>query len=466
MAASDFQIAIGQVGYLDTQRGASIEDWGGMELIAGKTAAEIAASVEQAIRTGRVSTGYKLPSVREVADQLRVNRNTVTMAYSRLRDAGLITGAGRQGSRVAGTQPLDAYRPIIPAGARDLASGNVDPSLLPDLTTYLLGMDLSPGGYEMVDDDPKLTAFGRTVLENDGISLAQLGVVSGAMDGIERALRTHVRAGDAIGVEDPGYVSVLLLVRALGLRPIPIAVDNDGIKPEALDVALTAGVKAMVVTPRAQNPTGARLTKARAEILRDLLDGYPAVLLVEDDHAGEISGVGRHTLVPPTGEGRPWAIVRSVSKFLGPDLRLALVAGDAMTIARLRDQQALGPRWVSHILQSLAFRMWSAPQTSQIIDRAAKAYTSRREKLIACLAERGLTGYGASGLHVWVPVTREAEAVQGMLARGWSIQAGEVFRLRSDPGVRIGVAGMHEGEEEAVASALAESLMPGRAVYS
>lgn len=465
MAASDFRMAISHEAR-SSSRGVLNQDGGDVEMIAGRTAAEIAASVEQAIRSGRISAGHKLPSVREVADQLRVNRNTVTMAYSKLRDAGLITGAGRQGSRVAGTQPLDAYRPVIPAGARDLASGNVDASLLPDLMAYLQGMDLSPGGYEMVDDHSKLIEFGRSVFEKDGITTTQLGVVSGAMDGIERALRTHLRAGDAIGVEDPGYVSVMLLVRALGLRTIPIAVDDEGIKPDALEAALNAGIKALVVTPRAQNPTGARLTAARAEELRRLLAHYPSVLLVEDDHAGDISGVERRALVPYTGEGRPWAVVRSVSKFLGPDLRLALVAGDVMTIARLRDQQALGPRWVSHILQCLAFRMWSAPETGQIIDRAAKAYSSRRERLIACLADRGLRGYGASGLHVWVPVAREAEAVQGMLARGWSIQAGEVFRLRSEPGVRIGIAGLQEGEEEAVAIALAESLMPGRAVYS
>ncbi|WP_257541702.1 MULTISPECIES: aminotransferase class I/II-fold pyridoxal phosphate-dependent enzyme [unclassified Sphingobium] len=437
-----------------------------MKLISGRTAAEIAGSVEQAIRTGRIGAGYKLPSVRDVADQLGVNRNTVMIAYSRLRDAGLITGAGRQGSLVAGVQPLDAYRPIIPADARDLASGNVDASLLPDLKTYLQDLEISSGGYEMVDDDQLFIEFGKQVLTSEGITARQIGVVSGAMDGIERALRAHVRSGDAIGVEDPGYVSVLLLVRALGLRPVPIAMDDDGITVEALGAALTAGIKALVITPRAQNPTGARLTAGRARALRDVLDAYPGVLLVEDDHAGGVSGAKRYTLAPRDAEKRPWTVIRSVSKFLGPDLRLALAAGDAMTIARLRDQQALGPRWVSHILQRLAFRMWSDPQTTRIIDNASKTYAGRRDKLISCLAGRGLTGYGASGLHVWVPVAREAEAVQGMLVRGWSIQAGEVFRLRSEPGVRIGIAGLKQGEEESVAAALAESLMPGRAVYS
>lgn len=437
-----------------------------MELISGKTAAEIATSVEQAIRSGGIGAGYKLPSVRDVAEQLGVNRNTVTMAYSRLRDAGLITGSGRQGSRVTGVQSLDAYRPIIPASARDLSSGNVDASLLPDLKPFLQRMDFSPGGYEMVDDDPQLMELAKRVLTEEGIAAGQLGVVSGAMDGIERALRTHVRPGDAVGVEDPGYVSVLLLVRALGLRPVPIALDNDGILADSLEAAVKAGIKALVTTPRAQNPTGARLTATRARTLARILDKHPSLSLVEDDHAGAVSGVERFTLVPSEGSARPWAVVKSVSKFLGPDLRVALVAGDAMTIARLRDQQALGPRWVSHLLQRLAFEMWSAPETVRIIETAAMTYAARRTKLIACLAERGLTAFGSSGLHVWVPVAREAEAVQGMLARGWSIQAGEVSRIRSEPGVRIGVAGLRDGEEEIVATALTESLLPGRAVYS
>src|SRR3546814_557318 len=102
MAASDFRRIIGHVAFLSLRPGARIEDCDKMDLISGRTAAEIATSVEQAIRTGRIGAGYKLPSVRDVAEQLGVNRNTVTVAYSRLRDAGLITGAGRQGSREIG----------------------------------------------------------------------------------------------------------------------------------------------------------------------------------------------------------------------------------------------------------------------------------------------------------------------------------------------------------------------------
>lgn len=437
-----------------------------MHFVTGRSAADIAASVERAIRTGQVSPGEQLPSVREVAERLGVNRNTVTAAYARLRDAGLVTGNGRQGSRVAGTPSVEIYRTVIPADVRDLASGNVDASLLPDLRPWLAALDLAPGGYEMVEDDPDLVRFATHAFRTDGLPAGRVAVVSGAMDGLERGLRAHLRQGDAIGIEDPGYVSALLLVRSLGLKPVPLSLDDDGVQIEALEAALAAGIRGVVLTPRAQNPTGSCMSAERAAALAAVLDRHPDVVLIEDDHAGAVSGAPPVTAAPAHPGSRPWAIIRSVSKFLGPDLRLAVMTGDAMTIARLQDQQALGPRWVSHIIQRLVMQVWSAPETTGLIERAATSYAARRERLLACLAAEGITGTARSGLHVWVPVQREAEVVQGMLARGWAIQAGEIFRLRSGPGVRIGIAGLAAGEEEAVARALADSMRPGRLLYT
>jgi DNA-binding transcriptional MocR family regulator len=434
--------------------------------IEGRTAVEIAASVERAIREGRFADGAKLPAVREVADAIGVNRNTVATAYARLRDAGLITGTGRQGSIVVAQATVDAYRPPIPARARDLASGNVDPALLPDPTPHLAALALPPGGYEMAEDDPGLVALARRLFQADGVPAGEIAVVSGAMDGLERALRAHTRPGDAVAVEDPGYVSALLLVRSMGLRPLPVAMDGDGVQPERLADALAAGARAVLLTPRAQNPTGARLTAERAAALAAVLERHPTALLIEDDHAGPIAGVPFLSAAPRERDRRPWLLVRSVSKFLGPDLRLAVVAGDSLTVSRLRNHQALGPRWVSHLIQRLVARIWSDPGTEELVRHAALSYAERRNLLAQALHGRGIAAMAASGLHVWVPVAREAEVVQGMLARGWAVQAGEVFRVKSPPGVRIGVAGLRPGEEEEVAAALVGTLHPVRSVYA
>src|SRR5690606_33172850 len=96
--------------------------------------------------------------------------------------------------------------------------------------------------------------------------------------------------------------------------------------------ALAAGVSAVVVTSRAHNPTGASVSAERAARLRRVLADAADVLVIEDDHAAELAEVPLSTVV---SHGRPWAFVRSLSKPYGPDLRIAVVAGDAATIARL-----------------------------------------------------------------------------------------------------------------------------------
>ncbi len=429
--------------------------------IGGRSAAKIFRDIEAAIQDGEVKRDQQLPSVRELAEQLGVNRNTVAAAYAKLRDAGLIVGSGRQGSRVVGAPFIDAYRAPLQASARDLASGNVDSRLLPDLRPFLVKLDMPPSGYELAENDGRLLALVKGVFEADGIAAKSLAVTSGAMDALERALRSRLRPGDLVAMEDPCFVSALHLVRALGFRPVPMSLDRLGAEPSAVEAAIEAGAKAVVLTPRAQNPTGACFTGERAKDIRRILDRHPQVLLIEDDHASSISGSECFSAAPSI-VSRPWLVIRSVSKFLGPDLRLSVLAGDETTIARISGLQMLGPRWVSHILQTLVWRVWSDAGTGKLIADAAAAYSVRRIALCAALAKRGIDSQGASGLHVWVPVQRESEVVQGMLAQGWAVQAGEVFRIRSSPGIRIGIADISVSEVESVAQAFERCMKPGK----
>ena len=430
--------------------------------ITGSTAREIAASAEVAIRENRLKTGEPLPTVRSLASALGTSPATVSSAYRTLRQRGLVIADGRRGTRVAPRPALRIVGPPRiaprPPARRDLAVGLADPELLPEIGPALARIDLDKLALESAD--PELLEVGAGLLTHDGVPADSLTVVSGALDGIERVLAAHLRPGDRVIVEDPAYPPIRDILLALGMVPVPVPVDDRGLLPDQFGAALQNDVQAVAIVPRAQNPLGAALDPERVEELRAPLEQHPDLLIVEDDHAGIVSGAPFLTLTP--ADWPRWAVIRSVSKTLHPDLRLALVAGDATTIARVEGRQALGPRWVSHILQATTAVLLRDPQTRARARHARDIYTARRRALIDALAERGILAHGRSGLNVWVPVTEEAPVVHGLLDAGWAVLAGEPFRFASAPGIRITISTLVEPEAVEVADAIAAVEQRGR----
>ncbi|MFD3701248.1 aminotransferase class I/II-fold pyridoxal phosphate-dependent enzyme [Streptomyces sp. NPDC058646] len=431
--------------------------------IVGRRASDIAASVEAGVGSGALAPGTLLPPMRELAGVLGVNPNTVAAAYRTLRERGVIETDGRRGSRVRPrppSAPRDALRMAVPAGVRDIAAGNPDVTLLPPLDGPLAAAARryaeAPTLYGQDPVVPDLARLARAGFDADGVPAGAVAVTSGALDGIERVLAAHLRPGDAVAVEDPGWGSVLDLVPALGLRLLPVAVDDDGPLTEAVERALADGARALIVTARAQNPTGAVVGEERAGELRALLGGHPEVLVIEDDHGHSFVGL---PLRPLGGVTRNWALIRSTAKAYGPDLRLAVLTGDEVTLDRVRGRQRLGPGWVSRLLQYAVVELW----TSDAVDRSAVAlsYGMRRDGLVRALRERGVRAYGRSGMNVWVPVADETGAVTRMLAAGWAVAAGIRFRVRSEPAVRLTVSQLAVAEVPGLADALAAAVRPG-----
>lgn len=414
---------------------------------------------------GELGAGAALPPVRSLASSLGVSPTTVAAAYRALRQRGLVVGDGRRGTRVARREGVPA-RLAIPmlAGARNLADGNPDPDLLPDLDPVLQGLAFGRGLYGMSCVVPELAAAGRLLLEADGRAFDALTVVSGAMDGIERVLTAQLRPGDKVAVEDPAFAGVLDLLGALSLVPVPVAIDAEGPEPAALQRVLAGNVQALIVTPRAQNPTGAAITAARALQLRKVLDGHPDLLVIEDDHAAGVAGA---PLAPLQSKKRSrHAYVRSMAKALGPDVRVALLAGPAELIARVEARQIVGVRWVSRLLQRLAAAALADRSVAASVSRAETEYAKRRRAVVDALARRGIAAFGSSGFNVWIPVREEAASFQALAAAGWGVAPGERFRLRSGPGLRVTVTRLEGADADRFADAVAAVLRPGRASAS
>jgi DNA-binding transcriptional MocR family regulator len=421
----------------------------------GSSAGEIVADIEAAVREGRLQPGAALPAVRTLAADLGLSPATVASAYRELRVKGIARGHRRAGTRVTGAPPT-APRPAlaVPPGVRDLLAGAPDPELLPSISVPPTG-PVSPRLYGDPPMSPALAVQAAARFRADGIDPSHLAVVGGALDGVERVLGARLRPGDPVAVEDPGYAPLLDLLSAMDMPVVPVRLDEYGARPDSLAEALARGCAAALFVPRAQNPTGAAWSQARAEELAAALAAYPNVLVVEDDHAADVAGAPAFTV---TGGRSRWATIRSASKSLSPDLRLAALAGDAVTIARVEGRQALGTGWVSYLLQETVAALWRDPAVGQLLSRAAAAYRRRRETLIGELAARGISASGMSGLAVWVPVPDELSVTSGLLARGWAVAPGERFRVASPPGIRIGLGTMTRQEAERLAGDLSECL--------
>jgi DNA-binding transcriptional MocR family regulator len=418
--------------------------------------------VETGVRSGALAPGITLPPVRELAARLGVATATVAAAYKALRDRGVVETAGRNGTKVRPRPPVAsrvARRVAAPPGTLDLSTGEPDRRLLPSIGSALRRLATtaaSPVRYAEAGPWPELVALARERFAADGIDAATaITVTSGTLDAVERLLTSRLRPGDRVGIEDPAWANLIDLVAALGLQPLPIPIDDDGPTVDGLRRCLGAGVSAVVVTSRAQNPTGAAITAERAAGLRRVLSGSPEVLVIEDDHAAELAEEPLSTVGTP---GRPWALVRSLSKPYGPDLRVALVAGDPTSIARVEGRMRLGSGWVSTVLQRLVVELWRDDRVTAAVSRARVEYGLRRAALVSALARRGIPARGRSGINVWVSTSDEAGAVATLRDLGYAVAPGSLYRLASPPGFRLSVGALSLSDVDKVADAVAAAV--------
>jgi DNA-binding transcriptional MocR family regulator len=453
--------------------------------LAGAGASEIASSVEAAVTAGLVKPGEALPPVRELAERLGVNPNTVAAAYRALRDRGTVETRGRAGTRVR-ERPGRSERQrsyALPEGVRDLTSGEPEPALLPrlspptriDVSHYRYGASIESALEEQLRlrlarhfDVRKLEAGGfhgpaaapdeAPIAAAELVARSKIVPVFGSLDGIDRLLATHTRPGDKVAIEDPAWGNLLDLLASRGLTTQPMRVDDEGPDSSDLRTALAAGARVVIVTTRAQNPYGAVVSARRAAMLRAELAAYPDVLAIDDDHGADLTPGVPHVLC---GATRHWAYLYSASKGYGPDLRIAVLVGDEDSTDRVAGQLRHTARRVPGVMQEVWATALADENHDAVLATAAQTYAENRATLVSELSLRGIAAHGETGLNVWIPVPDEAAAATGLLARGWAVAPGSWFRVHSGPGVRVTIAGLRPGEATELAAAVAAALGRG-----
>ncbi|GLZ80579.1 GntR family transcriptional regulator [Actinorhabdospora filicis] len=418
----------------------------------GDLAARLYRALKQAVLDGRLREGERLPASRELAADLGIGRNTVTVAYERLAAEGWLSArvgagtfvAGRTTPRSAPARPREDARsdgePDVRRFRFDFLVGVPDPALFPyDAWRRLLSREVrltkvDTPGYRAPEGHPGLRdAIARHVGLARAMRATPAGVLvtQGAQQALDLAARALTRPGEVVAVEDPGYPPARELFESLGAKVARVPVDDEGLSTKDLPDR----AKLVYVTPSHQFPLGRPMSLRRREELLTWAAKHDAVI-VEDDYDSEFRYEQRplDPLHSIDHSGRV-IYVGSFSKVLSPLLRLGfLVAPPALMPAlacakRLADWH--GDWWTQAALAAFI----DEGLLARHVRKATKIYRARYDALTSTLVERGFTPMpGAAGLHVAVRVDGDDHEAVDAAARA---------SVRAHPLSRYG--GVHHG---------------------
>ena len=306
----------------------------------------LAEALRAAIGDGRLVAGARLPATRVLAGDLGLSRGVVVEAYQRLTDEGLLSGRTGAGTVVTGlaAQPPARAHPRAASGMRlplppsagvdlDLSPGVPDLSAFPRAAwlraerAVLAAATNADLGYGDPRGNPRLRAelagwLARTRGVQAGTDdLIVVGGVAQALALLSQTVRS--RGVTEVAIEDPGSRGTRDELAHWGLRPVPVPVDDEGLR---VDLLAATGLEAVLLTPAHQFPTGVVLSPARRRALLAL-----SGLIIEDDYDAEHRYDRAPVAALQASAPDRVAYAGSVSKSLAPGLRLGwLIAPRAL----------------------------------------------------------------------------------------------------------------------------------------
>jgi GntR family transcriptional regulator/MocR family aminotransferase len=439
----------------------------------GPLHARLSTALREAIRSGRLPAGSALPPSRTLAADLGCSRWVVTEAYAQLAAEGYLearvgsaTRVRRLGRAAAGHLPRpEAATALLPR--IDLAPG------LPDLRAFPLGrwlaalrsvagtLPYAELGYPDPAGHPRLRQVLAEYLarvRGAQVDPTEVTVCRGVTDGTGRICRALRAAGvGAVAVEDPGWHRLRQAAAGAGLRVVPTRLDGHGLRIADLDDH--PQVRAVIVSPTHQFPTGVVLSAQRRAALLEWarrVDG----LILEDDYDAEFRYDRRPVGTMQGTDPSRVALLGSLSKTLSPALGIGWVVTPPAWTGPVRATTG-APAWPS-TLDQLAFAAFlQAGAYDRHLRAARKRYRQRRDRLVRALAERlpGARLLGvAAGLHLLLQLDDKvdhAAVVARAAAAGLRVADLDTYRCREDatgPGLVLGYGNLADTQvEEAVA---------------
>jgi GntR family transcriptional regulator/MocR family aminotransferase len=372
------------------------------------------AALREAVRSGRLAPGTRLPSSRDLAADLGVSRGLITEAYEQLTAEGYLRsgrGAGTWVSSAVRAAPPRAHdlAPRSPGARADFVPGTPDLSLFPRSAwaaaqrRVLAELPHQELGYPDPRGLPRLrTALAELLARRRGVVAdpERIVVVSGvAQAATLLGFALHARGVRTVGVEDPGSPQHDALYTSAGATAVPLPVDGEGI---ALEPLRASGVRAVVTTPAHQFPTGIAYSARRRAELLDWARSVDGIVL-EDDYDGDFrydrAPVGALQGLDPDRV----AYTGSVSKSLAPGLRLGWLLVPESWAEEIVERKRTLDLGHPALDQALFARFLERGDYDRQLRRCQRAYRERRDALTTALDEHfpGSRVSGiAAGLHV------------------------------------------------------------------
>jgi GntR family transcriptional regulator / MocR family aminotransferase len=393
--------------------------------------------LRDAIRSGRLAAGERLPSSRVLAAELGLSRGLVLECYGQLQAEGFLTSRSGSATRVATNARAPAAIPertsvtSAPRLAVDFRAG------VPDLTSFprrdwawaLREACREATPAELGYGDPRGLEALRGVLagylrrvRGAVADAEQVVLCSGFAQGINLVLRSLALAGiRQVAIEDPGDNDYLEICARLGMEAVPVTIDERGIDVDAL---AASGVRAVILTPTHQFPTGTALAPERRQALVSWAIEHDA-MIVEDDYDAEFrydrDPVGALQGLAPERV----ALIGTVSKSLAPSLRLGWVVCPAELLDAVTEEKRLSDRGSPALEQFALARLIESGRFDRHLRQMRRVYAARRDTLLAALRERapGVSLQGlAAGFHAAAQLRADADEASIVAeARGRSI---------------------------------------------
>lgn len=380
----------------------------------------IAEALGEDVRAGTLPAGTRLPTHRDLAWRLRVTVGTVSRAYAEAERRGLISGEVGRGTFVRGiAQAAPALRFHADAAKPDLIDFRVNrprfASEAPLMARTLAELAADPALGALLDYHPHAgrladrAAGARWIERMSTLAAAaeQVVVTSGGQHAMLATLAAITEPGDSLAVEALTYPGIRAAANLLRLKLVPVALDERGMVPEALDAVCRGNrVRAAYLLATLHNPTTATMPLERRRAIAEIARAHE-LMLIEDDLYGFLVSEP----LPPLAALAPAHAfyITAASKSFVPGLRVGYAHCPPALVERVAAAVHASTYCAAPMMAAIATR-WIEDGTAERLVTEKRAETARRQAIVDRLFAAERMRRDRAAPHLWLELPEEWRA--------------------------------------------------------